>query len=86
MTSDPLITAKRHILKWIEELVVGGSALAPATKAELLMQLALASPEPSNDGAIEFVLPGLSSLGLGIFRRSFRQGSMLVRVVPYGNC
>jgi hypothetical protein len=86
MASDMIVSAKRRIVQWIEGLVVGGAAVPPAMKAELLKQLAAASPEPANDGAIELVLPGLSSLGMGIFRHSFRQEATHVRVVPYGNC
>lgn len=78
--------AKMDIGAWIQALHIGGAALAPATKAELLSQLASAKPVRSPDGALEFVLPGLSSLGVGIFQRSFRCDADRVRVVPYGNC
>jgi hypothetical protein len=78
--------AKRQIGDWIEDLRIGGAALPPATKQRLLAELASADLVRSADGVLELVLPALSSLGVGIFRRSFRCDSLDVRVVPYGNC
>lgn len=63
---------------------VGGTKLHTATREELLSQLASARPVTRTDGTLELVLPALSSLGVGIFQRSFRVEAVLVRVVPYG--
>ena len=82
--SDTLTNAKSCITQWIDDLQVAGSRLGPATRQELLDQLALASPTTHRDGTIELVLPALSSLGVGIFQRSFRMDAVRVRVVPYG--
>ena len=79
-----MIDAKSRITEWIDGLQVGGSRLASQTKQELLDQLAAAHPVVRHDGTLELVLPALSSLGVGIFQRSFRVDAMLVRVVPYG--
>ncbi len=78
--------AKSRITEWIDDLQVGGSHLGAQTRRELLDQLASARPVTGRDGAIELVLPALSSLGVGIFQRSFRVEAILVRVVPYGAC
>jgi hypothetical protein len=83
-TLDPLTRAKSDITDWIDDLQVGGTELGPSTRRELLTQLESASPVRRHDGSIELVLPALSSLGIGIFQRSFRVETMLVRVVPYG--
>jgi len=77
--------AKTHIGRWIEEVHVGGAGLPLATKEQLLAQLAGAAPVQRADGTLELVLPALSSLGVGIFQRSFRLDSVRVHVVPYGN-
>jgi hypothetical protein len=81
---DPLTRAKTHISAWIDDLQVAGTRLGPTTREELLSQLASASPVTRHDGSLELVLPALSSLGVGIFQRSFRVEAVLVRVVPYG--
>jgi len=81
---DPVTRAKTHITAWIDDLYVGGSRLGLSTREELLAQLASARPVTRTDGTLELVLPALSSLGMGIFQRSFRVESVLVRVVPYG--
>jgi hypothetical protein len=83
-TGDSLTRAKSHITAWIDELQVGGTRLGSTHREELLSQLASARPTTRNDGTLELVLPGLSSLGVGIFQRSFRVEAVLVRVVPYG--
>ncbi|MES1172198.1 MAG: hypothetical protein ABUL77_03085 [Bacteroidota bacterium] len=83
-TLDRLLRAKSHITEWIHDLQVVGTHLGPSTRQELLDQLASASPVVRRDGSLELVLPALSSLGVGIFQRSFRVETMLVRVVPYG--
>jgi hypothetical protein len=82
--SDHLTRAKTDITAWIDDLQVAGTRLGPTTREELLSQLASASPVTRNDGTLELVLPALSSLGVGIFQRSFRVEAVLVRVVPYG--
>jgi len=84
LTSDRLTRAKSHITAWIDDLQVGGSRLGHTTRQELLSQLASAHPVTRHDGSVELVLPALSSLGVGIFQRSFRVEATLVRVVPYG--
>jgi hypothetical protein len=85
-TTETLSHAKSCITQWIDDLQVGGSRLGAATRQELLDQLALARPTTGRDGTIELVLPALSSLGVGIFQRSFRLDAIRVRVVPYGLC
>ena len=84
--SDPMSRAKSRITEWIHDLQVGGSRLGPQTRRELLDQLASARPVTGRDGTLELVLPALSSLGVGIFQRSFRVEAMLVRVTPYAAC
>ncbi|MEO5767537.1 MAG: hypothetical protein ABIS92_04245 [Polyangia bacterium] len=84
LIADPLARAKDHITDWIDGLQVAGSRLGHTTRQELLTQLASARPTTRTDGTVELVLPGLSSLGLGIFQRSFRMETVLIRVVPYG--
>lgn len=83
-TSDPVSRAKTDITAWIDGLQVAGSRLGQTTRQELHSQLASARPTTGPDGAVELVLPALSSLGVGIFQRSFRVEALLVRVVPYG--
>ena len=83
-STDTVRRAKHRITQWIDDLRVAGGHIGPSTRQELLDQLALARPVPSRDGALELVLPALSSLGVGIFQRSFRVESVVVRVVPYG--
>jgi hypothetical protein len=82
--SDTLSTAKSRITAWIDDLQVGGARLGASTRQELLDQLASAHPTPRHDGTLELVLPGLSSLGVGIFQRSFHCDAVRFRVVPYG--
>jgi hypothetical protein len=82
--SDHLINAKSRITEWIDDLQVAGTRLGAQTRQELLDQLAAAHPVTRHDGTLELVLPALSSLGVGIFQRSFRIDATLVRVVPYG--
>ena len=82
--SDTLSQAKTRISAWIDDLQVAGSHLGQTTKQELLDQLASARPVTRLDGSLELVLPALSSLGVGIFQRSFRCDAVHVRVVPYG--
>ena len=84
LTAEPLKRAKSHIGAWIDGLQVGGSRLGSTTREELLSQLESACPVTRTDGTVELVIPGLSSLGVGIFQRSFRVETVLVRVVPYG--
>lgn len=84
LTSDRLTCAKTHITAWINELHVAGGRLGSTTRHELLSQLASACPITRHDGSVDFVLPALSSLGVGIFQRSFKVGATLFRVVPYG--
>jgi hypothetical protein len=81
---DALRRAKSHITDWIHDLKVAGGHIGPTTRQELLDQLASARPVRGSDGALELVLPALSSLGVGIFQRSFRVEAVVVRVVPYG--
>jgi hypothetical protein len=82
---DHVVTAKSRISEWLSSLVVAGDGLSVPTKQELLRQLDCAKPTTRHDGTLELVLPGLSSLGMGIFQHSFRFDSVRVRVVPYGN-
>jgi hypothetical protein len=82
--ADTVITAKHRITQWIDDLRVAGSEIGPGARQELLAQLALARPVRMRDGALELVLPALSSLGVGIFQRSFRVEATTVRIVPYG--
>lgn len=84
VTADPMSRAKSHITAWIDDLQVAGSRLGFTAKQELLTQLESARPITRHDGSVELVLPALSSLGVGIFQRSFRVETVLVRVVPYG--
>lgn len=84
--SDAMIHAKSRITEWIDDLKVAGAGLGSQTRRELLDQLASARPVTGRDGTLELVLPALSSLGVGIFQRSFRVEAILVRVVPYGAC
>jgi hypothetical protein len=83
-TADSLIHAKSRITEWIDGLRVVGTGLGSQTKKELLEQLAAADPVVCHDGTLELVLPALSSLGVGIFQRSFHVEAIRVRVVPYG--
>lgn len=71
---------------WIKDLRIGGAELPSPVRAKLLGQLAEASPIEARDGAFELVIPALSSLGVGIFSRTFRVENVKVRVVPYGSC
>ena len=82
--TDTVIRAKHRITEWIDDLRVAGSHIGPGARQELLDQLATARPVRSRDGALELVLPALSSLGVGIFQRSFRVEATTVRIVPYG--
>lgn len=82
-TADPVVRAKSCITEWIHDLQVAGAGIGPTTRQELLDQLASARPVNRRDGIVEFVLPALSSLGVGIFQRSFRVEAIHVRVVPY---
>ena len=82
---DRLLAAKGRISEWLSSLRVAGDGLSAPTKQELLRQLESAKPTTRHDGTLELVLPGLSSLGMGIFQHSFRFDSLRVRVVPYGN-
>jgi hypothetical protein len=85
-TDAALQQVKTRIEDWIQTLQVAGAELSPAMKRQLLLELELAAAAPlrSRDGTLELVLPGLSSLGVGIFQRSFFWDTMRVRVVPYG--
>jgi len=83
---DIVATAKHRIGEWIDGLQVGGSRLSQVTRQQLLEQLASAAPVQRGDGSLELVLPALSSLGVGIFQRSFSCDAVRVRVVPYGSC
>lgn len=83
MEKTTLTRAKTRITEWIDGLKVAGSDLGPATRQELLEQLSAAHPVTRHDGSLELVLPALTSLGVGIFQRSFRVEAVLVRVVPY---
>ena len=85
-TADPMSRAKSRITEWIQDLQIAGTRLGPQTRRELLDQLVSARPVTGRDGTLELVLPALSSLGVGIFQRSFRVEAMLVRVVPYSAC
>jgi len=80
---DTLSNAKSRITEWIHDLQVAGSRLAPGTREALLEQLAVAEPVARRDGTLDLVLPALSSLGVGIFQRSFTCDAVRVRVVPY---
>ena len=82
--SDTLTSAKSRITEWIDDMRVGGTRLGATTRQELLDQLAAARPTTRHDGTLELVLPALSSLGVGIFQRSFRLDTVRVQVVPYG--
>jgi hypothetical protein len=82
--TDTVSRAKHRISEWIDDLRVAGGHIGPGTRQELLDQLALAHPVCGRDGALDLVLPALSSLGVGIFQRSFRVEALVVRVVPYG--
>ena len=82
--TDTVSRAKHRITEWIDDLRVAGSHIGAGARQELLDQLALALPVCGRDGALELVLPALSSLGVGIFQRSFRVEAVVVRVVPYG--
>jgi hypothetical protein len=77
--------AKSRISEWLHDLRLAGAGLPAPTKQQLLEQLASARPVAHRDGSLELILPGLSSLGVGIFQRSFDCDSVRVRVVPYGN-
>jgi len=77
--------AKSRISEWMHELRLAGAKLPAPTKQQLLDQLELAAPVVRRDGSWELVLPALSSLGVGIFQRSFDCRSGRVRVVPYGS-
>jgi len=81
---EALRRAKGHITEWIHDLKVAGGHIGPSARQELLDQLASAHPVRGRDGTVELVLPALSSLGVGIFQRSFRVEAVVVRVVPYG--
>jgi hypothetical protein len=83
-STDTVLRAKHRITEWIADLRVAGGLIGPGTRQELLDQLASARPVRGRDGALELVLPALSSLGVGIFQRSFRLETTVVRVVPYG--
>lgn len=82
--SDALTNAKSRITEWIHDVQVAGTRLGATTRQELLDQLASALPTTRHDGSLELVLPALSSLGVGIFQRSFHCDAVRVRVVPYG--
>jgi hypothetical protein len=82
---DAVRRAKSHITEWIQDLRVAGGHIGPSTRQELLDQLATARPVQGRDGILQLVLPALSSLGVGIFQRSFRVEAVVVRVVPYGD-
>jgi hypothetical protein len=82
---DTVAAAKGRISDWLHDLRVAGAGLPGPTKQQLLDQLASADPVTRRDGSLELVLPGLSSLGVGIFQRSFDCDSVRIRVVPYGN-
>jgi hypothetical protein len=83
-TAASLIDAKSHITEWIDGLQVAGARIGSQTKKELKAQLAAADPVICHDGTLELVLPALTSLGVGIFQRSFHIKAIRVRVVPYG--
>jgi hypothetical protein len=85
-STELVATAKGRIGEWIHEMQVGGSHLPETTREQLLTQLASAHLVPGLDGSLELVLPALSSLGVGIFQRSFNCEAVRVRVVPYGAC
>ena len=81
---DYLSRAKSSIGAWIDDMEVGGARLSSHTREQLQAQLASARPTQCQDGSVELVLPALSSLGVGIFQRSFRCDAVRFRVVPYG--
>jgi hypothetical protein len=83
--AESVAAAKVRISEWLHGLLVSGASLSTPTKQELLSQLASARPVTRRDGTLEVVLPGLTSLGMGIFQHSFRCDALRVRVVPYGN-
>jgi hypothetical protein len=76
-------SAKAAIGSWIEELTVSGHALPEAVKRDLIEQLASATPQPDAQGRMHLEIPGLSSLGVGIFQRSFVVHGKVVRIAPY---
>jgi hypothetical protein len=82
---DRVRAAKTRISEWLSSLRVAGDGLSAPTRLELQQQLDSAHPTTRHDGTLELVLPGLSSLGVGIFQHCFRFDSVRVRVVPYGN-
>lgn len=85
-STELVAAAKGRIGEWIHEVRVGGSHLPQITREQLLEQLASAHLVEGRDGTLELVLPALSSLGVGIFQRSFHCEVGRVRVVPYGSC
>src|SRR5579864_2728665 len=76
-------SAKAVVVRWIENLTVSGQAVPDALKHELLDELANATPISDADGRMVLEIPGLASLGLGIFHRSFSVEGKVVRVAPY---
>jgi hypothetical protein len=78
-------SAKAAIGTWIEELTVSGHALPEAVKRDLIEQLASATPLPDAEGRMHLEIPGLSSLGVGIFQRSFVVNGKVVRIAPYAH-
>ena len=86
LQTDSYVSAKLCVGAWIKDLRIGGAELPSVVRAKLLGQLAEASPVEARDGAWELVLPALTSLGVGIFTRTFRLENVRVRVVPYGSC
>ena len=74
---------KSAVARWIEELTVSRCRLPDVTIAELLLQLEKAPLLVDRDGDHFLELPGLATLGLGIFQRTFALGGRTICVAPY---
>jgi hypothetical protein len=77
------VCAKKLVAAWIDELTVSGLAIPERVRKDLQDQLARAILVRSESGDYCIEIPGLTELGAGIFRRSFKVQGTIVHVAPY---
>ena len=83
LSADEVSEVKRGVARWIEELTVSRCRLPESTISELLLQLTMAPVLVDREGEHFLELPGLATLGLGIFQRTFLLSGRTICVAPY---
>jgi hypothetical protein len=78
-----LVGVKAIVARWVEDLRLFGDPLPAPEVRELLRQLSLAPLSLDCEGNAFLEIPGLSTLGIGIFRHSFHAPDGVVYIAPY---